>query len=235
MTTLPSHTDSAFDQDLGTLNALLHEMRGLGLAMVAEAATLIAAPDPARTEALAASDERLDTLRNAIEEKAVITIAKRQPVANDLRAIVATMRISGALERVGDMAKNIARRTLKLDGAGAPPEGLQAARRMLMRAHSDLERALGAFESGDVATAESVWRSDIDLDGMLSSLFRELLTYMAENPRSITACTHLLFIAKNAERIGDHATTVAEAVRYVASGKAFEGERPKIDSAVAGD
>lgn len=235
MTTLPSHTDSAFDEDLGRLNTLLREMSGLALAMVADCAALLAAPDPDKVDRLVATDDRLDALRSAIEEKAVITIARRQPVANDLRAIVATMRIAGALERVGDMAKNTARRSLKLDGTGTPTEGLQAARRMLLQAHRALERAMAAFEAGDPEAAEAVWRSDVDLDGMLSSLFRELLTYMAENPRAITPCTHLLFVAKNAERIGDHATTVAEAAHYVVNGMAFEGERPKIDSAAMGD
>lgn len=235
MTTLPSHTDSAFDEDLGRLNSLLREMSGLALAMVADCAALLMAPDTAKVDRLVATDDRLDALRSAIEEKAVITIARRQPVANDLRAIVATMRIAGALERVGDMAKNTARRSVKLDGAGTPAEGLQAARRMLTQAHHALDRAIAAFEAGDPAAAEAVWRSDVDLDGMLNSLFRELLTYMAENPRAITPCTHLLFIAKNAERIGDHATTVAEAAHYVVNGTAFEGERPKIDSAAMGD
>lgn len=230
MSKLPSHTDRAFDHDLEELGTAVREMGKITLAMVADAASLFGNVTPGLVDRIVATDTRLDELRDGIEQRGVITIARRQPVANDLRTIVAALRIATALERVGDLAKNVARRTVRLDGLGAPSEGLQAARRMMLRAHNNLSAVLEAYEEGDVAAAEKVWRNDTELDGMLNSMFRELLTYMAENPRAITACTHLLFCAKNAERIGDHATAVAEAVRYAVSGTAFEGERPKLDT-----
>jgi phosphate transport system protein len=230
MTKLPSHTDSSFDADLDALNALLAEMGTLALGMLADSALLLQAPDMAGIDALIATDRRLDTLRDSVEDHAVRVIARRQPVANDLRTVVAAMRIATTLERVGDLAKNVAKRSAQLDGSGAPREALQAARRMVLRARDDLQLALRAHETGDIGLAEKVWRSDTDLDGMLNSLFRELLTHMAENPRAITACTHLLFCAKNAERIGDHATAVAETVSYVVTGTAFTGDRPKLDT-----
>jgi phosphate transport system protein len=230
MSKLPSHTDRAFDQDLDELAAAVRDMGQVTLGMVADAASLFGNGASGLVDRIVATDTRLDELRDGIEQRGIITIARRQPVANDLRSIVAALRIATALERVGDLAKNVARRTVRLDGAGAPGEGLQAARRMMLRAHDNLAKVLDAYETGDVAAAEAVWRNDTELDGMLNSLFRELLTYMAENPRAITACAHLLFCAKNAERIGDHATTVAEAVRYAVSGTAFEGERPKLDT-----
>lgn len=233
MTKLPSHTDRSFDAELDALAASLAGMGVLACAMLADAALLLQSPEAARIDALLGTDRELDEMRDAVEEAAVMLIAKRQPVANDLRAIVATMRIATTLERVGDLAKNVAKRSAQLDGSGAPREAVNAARRMMLRARDDLKLALQAHETGDIGLAEQVWRSDTDLDGMLNSMFRELLTHMAENPRAITACTHLLFCAKNAERIGDHATAVAETVSYVVTGKAFSGDRPKVDTVLS--
>ena len=231
---LAPHTVTSFDEDLAALDSALREIGGLALDMTREAAGLLVAYDGDVAERIIATDRRLDALRDGLDERAVLVIARRQPVAVDLRTVVASMRVAGALERCGDMAKNVAKRAAKIDGAGAPRDAAQAVRRLGLEAARALEAALDAFETRNSAEAESVWRGDADLDGMLASLFRELLTYMAENPRAISACTHLLFCAKNMERIGDHATTVAEAARYVATGLAFEGERPKVDEAAAG-
>ena len=142
MTKLPGHTDSSFDADLTALNDAVREMAGLALGMVADAAILLPAPDTRQIETVVATDARLDALHETVEERAVLTIAKRQPVANDLRAIVATIRIAYTLERVGDLAKNVAKRAAQLDGAGAPREALQAARRMMLRARRPRPRHL---------------------------------------------------------------------------------------------
>jgi phosphate transport system protein len=233
--TLARHTDGSFDDELATLRNVLREMGGVAHAMVGDAATLLTSYDADLAERVIATDRRLDALRDAVDERAVLTIARRQPVAVDLRTIVAAMRVSGALERVGDLAKNVAKRAAVIEGGGAPREAAQAVRRLGQQAASAIDAALNAYDSGDIVAAEKVWRGDADLDGMLASLFRELLTYMAESPRAISPCTHLMFSAKNMERIGDHATAIAEAVRYVVTGSAFEGERPKVDAIGAGE
>jgi phosphate transport system protein len=228
--TLAPHTDSTFDDDLAALRAAVREMGGVAHAMVGDAAALLTAYEADRAERVIAADTRLDALRDALDERAVLMIARRQPMAIDLRAVVATMRIAGALERVGDLSKNIAKRAGMIHDGGAPRDAAQAARRLGLNAAAAIDAALAAYDASDLVAAERVWRGDADLDGMLASLFRELLTHMAESPRAISPCTHLMFSAKNMERIGDHATSIAEAVRYVATGTAFEGERPKVDA-----
>lgn len=232
MVKLPAHTDKSFDEELAALRRGVLEMGAQAAGMTAQAARLLTANDPEGVEAVLAADRALDALRESLDERAVLVIARRQPVANDLRSLVAVLRISAALERVGDLAKNVAKRSAALSGAAAPGDAVSAVRRMGDRARAGVEAAMGAYADLDPSRAEAVWREDADLDAMLSSLFRELLTHMAESPRAIGACTHLMFCAKNMERIGDHATTVAEAVNYIVTGHAFEGERPKISSVV---
>lgn len=228
--TLSRHIDSSFDDDLAALRSGVSEIGGLACSMVEEAARLLTAYDAVGAQRVIDADRRLDALRDALDERAVLTIARRQPVAIDLRAIVAAMRIAGALERAGDLAKNVAKRAGEIDGAGAPREAAQAVRRLGLQAARALAASLDAWEAGDVAAAEEVWRGDAELDGMLASVFREMLTHMAETPRAISPCTHLLFSAKNMERVGDHATSIAEAAAWVQTGSAFEGERPKVDA-----
>lgn len=230
MMDLGKHTDTSFDDDLRELRGAVMEMGDLAARMVGDAGQLLSAHEAALADQVIEADRRLDGLRDGIESRAVTIIARRQPVADDLRLIVASMRIAGALERVGDLAKNIAKRSFALEGAGGPRDAALAARRMAERARTSLLDAMQAFRAGDIATADAVWRGDADLDGMLNSLFRELLTYMAENPRAISQGAHLLFCGKNIERIGDHATTIAEAVHFIETGAKVEGERPKVDS-----
>lgn len=231
MPTLTAHTDRHFDQELAALRAQTLELGAAAVAMVADATRLLGAGDPKEAEKVVEADRRLDAMREHLDERAVIAIARRQPMAIDLRSMVAVLRLSTALERVGDLAKNVAKRSVALNGSGAPADAVAAVRRMGEHAKAAVEEALAAYANLDATGAETVWREDADLDAMLNSLFRELLTHMAENPRAISACTHLMFCAKNMERIGDHATTIAEAVNYIVTGEAFEGERPKISSA----
>lgn len=227
---LDRHTAHAFDEDLEAIAALVAEMGAGATARVAEASALLLDFNVLAMDRLIASDRRLDAARDAIDERVVLTIARRQPVAIDLRLLVAAMRVANVLERVGDLAANVAKRCGAMAAVHTPRSAVEATARLGAAAELAMRRALDAYAARDAEAAEAVWRNDETLDGMFASLFRELLTHMAEDPRSITGITHLMFCAKNFERIGDHATAIAEAARYIASGRAFEGERPKIDA-----
>ena len=167
-----------------------------------------------------ADDKKIDAMQREIEEKGTLTIAKRQPMANDLRVIIGTFRVANDLERMADLAKNIAKRVVTIDKSGEVmprvPMGFETLSRM---AKERLEAVLTAYAHNDLEAAKQVWDTDDDIDAGYSSLFRELLTYMVENPKNITACAHLLFCAKNIERMGDHATNIAESVWYAAKGE----------------
>jgi phosphate transport system protein len=175
-----------------------------------------------------ASDERIDTLEQELNDTAVMVLARRQPVANDLRAVVAALKIASDLERIGDYAKNIAKRVQPL--VQIPPVApAHAIPRMAKIAQSIIKDTLDSYVAQDADKARAAWLRDAEVDEMYTSLFRELLTYMMEDPRAISTCTHLLFIAKNVERIGDHATNIAELIYYQATGERMEGGRPKSD------
>ena len=164
---------------------------------------------------------------NAIEEKAVSTIARRQTMAVDLREIVGALRISNDLERVGDLAENIAKRALLVTEDYRINEVVLQLQRMVDLVSEQLTRVLQGYEHGDIVLALDVWHKDQEIDALNSSLFRELLTYMMEDPRNITFCSHMLFCAKNIERMGDHATNIAETVYYIVEGRQLTEERPK--------
>jgi phosphate transport system protein len=176
-----------------------------------------------------AADDQVDALQRDIEEKAVVTIARRQPMAVDLREIVGALRIANDLERVGDLAENVAKRVMLLTEEFRLNEVMLQLRRMVQLVLDQLTRVLESYERRDVAEALEVWRKDQEVDAFNNSLFRELLTYMIEDPRNITFCTHLLFCAKNIERMGDHVTNVAETVHYIVQGHPLSAERPKAD------
>jgi phosphate transport system protein len=170
----------------------------------------------------------MDKLEKDIEERAITMIARRQPMAHDLRAIIVAIRISSDLERIGDLAKNIAKRTLAVDEP--LPRSVNAGmNRMAELALEQLTDVLDAYARLDVEKAQDVWTKDSRIDALYNSVFRELLTYMMEDARTISMCTHLLFGAKNIERIGDHATNIAENIFYLVTGGAPEGQRPKED------
>ena len=224
------HTIRAFDTDLQQLAGKVAEMGRLDGEQIADAITSLLERDTALAEQVIATDDRVDDLQREIEEKAVTTIARRQPMAIDLREIVGTLRISTDLERIGDLAENIAKRVLLL----LPKEfRLNAVavqlQHMANLVRDQLARVLRSYEQRDAVLAVDVWRKDQEIDALNSSLFRELLTYMMEDPRNITFCSHMLFCAKNVERAGDHATNIAETVYYIVEGHQLTEKRPKAD------
>jgi len=227
---MSEHTAKAFDVDLQELARKVAEMGGLAEKEVAEAVDALVKHDTALAQRVIALDLATDRLQHEIEDKAVLTIARRQPMAVDLRDIVAALRLSNDLERVGDLAKNIAKRVVVLNGDFPPPKLIRGVEHLAELVLAQIKEVLDAYARRDVAKALSVWKGDDAIDAMYTSLFRELLTYMMEDPRNITFCTHLLFCAKNIERMGDHATNIAETVYYMVEGRALTDERPKGDN-----
>ena len=224
---MSTHTVKAFDAELDDLKKKIAEMGGIAEKMVSDAMDAMQKRDPIKAAAVRAMDARLDVLQREIEENAVFTIAKRQPMAIDLRDVVATIRIASDLERIGDLAKNIAKRVMLMQGDVQIPRAVTGLVHLSRLALTQLKVVLDAYGSGSVEQALEVWRADGDIDALYTSIFRELLTYMMEDPRNITFCTHLLFSAKNLERIGDHATNIAETVYYLVTGSTLPTDRPK--------
>jgi phosphate transport system protein len=223
------HTARAFDVDLQAIAHKIGEMGSLAERQITDAIEALGKRDIGLAKKVIAGDDQVDELQQQIEEKAVITIARRQPMAVDLREIVGALRISNDLERVGDLAENIAKRVLLLTDELRIDEATLQLQRMAQLVLHQLGRVIQSYEHRDVAIALEVWRKDLEIDALNNSLFRELLTYMMENPRNITSCTHLLFCAKNIERIGDHATNIAETVYFIVEGRPLTEERPKAD------
>jgi len=176
-----------------------------------------------------AMDPTIDAMQHEIEEKAILTIARRQPMAVDLREIVGAMRVCNDLERIGDHAKHIGKRVVALDGDFNPQKLIHGVEHMAALVAAQLKQVLDAYASRDLAAALAVWNGDEEVDNLCTSLFRELLTYMMEDPRNITFCMHLMFCAKDLERIGDHATNIAETVYYMIEGRPIADQRPKGD------
>jgi phosphate transport system protein len=222
------HTVRSFDEQLQALAALVAQMGGLTEAQLAAAIEAIARRDSQAAEAAVSGDGRIDALQQEIEERAVKLLALRQPMAVDLRDTLAAIKIAGELERIGDLAKNIAKRALVLNRE--PPIRLtQSLARMGKAAMGQLKQVLDAFSNRNADDAEAVWRRDGEIDEIYNSLFRELLTYMMEDPRTIGLCTHLLFVAKNIERSGDHCTNIAEVVYHMVKAGHLSAARPKAD------
>jgi phosphate transport system protein len=199
------HTAHAFDVDLQELARKIAEMGGLVEKQIVDAIEALVKHDIALAKHIIAADDQVDARQREIEERAVVAIARRQPMAVDLREIVGALRISNDLERIGDLAENIAKRVILTDELPSGEVILQLDR-MVKLVIVQLRRVLHSCAQHDLAEALDVWRRDAEIDAINSSIFRELLTYMMENPRNITFCTHLLFCAKNVERMGDHAT-----------------------------
>ena len=212
------HIVKSYEEELTQLAAEVARMGGLAEAQVASAVDAVARRDVALSEAVVGRDERLDLLEIDIEKRCIKLIALRQPLANDLRRTMAAIKIAGNLERCGDLAKSIAKRALVLTETEPVTPLTRSIERMGKLVTSRLREVLDAYSSGDLDRAISVWQRDQEVDEHYNSLFRELLTYMMGDPRTITACAHMLFVAKNLERIGDHATNVAELVHYEATG-----------------
>lgn len=223
------HTVKSFTEQLEALASTIAQMGGLCEANLADAIDAIAKRDTTRAEAVVVGDKRIDALQVQAETQALNLLALRQPMAVDLRETLGAIKCAGELERIGDMAKNIAKRAIVLNRE--PPIRLtQGLSRMGRQALTQLKMVLDAFSDRDPAAAQTVWRQDGEIDEMYNSLFRELLTYMMEDPRTIGLCTHLLFVAKNIERIGDHATNVAEVIYHMGTGGHLDTDRPKADS-----
>ncbi len=220
------HIVSAFDEELMGVRAKLAEMGGLAEEMLDQALEAVANRDAALSEEVVQRDRRLDRLEIEVEEMIIRVIALRAPVAMDLRLLVAAMKISATLERVGDLSKSIARRGIELSRERPMPL-TPSLIRMGRATHKQLSEVLDAFTSRDTALAVSVWRKDVEIDELYNSMFRELVTYMMEDPRTITLGSHCLFIAKNLERIGDHTTHIAEMTYYVVEGEPLTAERPR--------
>jgi phosphate transport system protein len=225
---MADHTVKSYDEELGSLKKLVSLMGGLAEEQLAHAITAVTKNDTKLADEVIAGDGRIDQLERQIEEKAILTIAKRQPMALDLRQIVVTIRIAADLERIGDLAKNTAKRTHAITEA-MPRKLVMSLKRIGDLAQEQLKAVLDAYSRADPEKAMQVWRSDEDIDALYNSIFRELLTYMMEDPRNIGPCTHLLFGAKNMERVGDHTTNVAENIYFLVHGRAIDEERPKKD------
>jgi phosphate transport system protein len=224
------HTVKAFDSDLQELARMVAEMGGLAERQVADAVDALARRDTALAQRVTAADAQIDALQREIEEKSVLTIARRQPVASDLREVVGALRLANDVERIGDLAKNIAKRVIALNSEFPPPKLIRGVEHMTVLLLGQLKAVLNAYARRSVAEAMAVWRGDEEIDAVCTSVFRELLTYMMEDPRNITFCIHLLFCAKNIERMGDHATNIAETVHYIIEGKPIADQRPKGDT-----
>ena len=222
------HTVRAYDAELDAITAELARMGGLAEAEVADAIRSIGDRDVALATAVIERDAQLDAFEADIQQKAIRLIATRQPVADDLRRTVAAIKISGDLERCGDLAKNIAKRTVIIVDSEPLAPLTSSIERMGELVALRLKEVLDALAARDLDRAVAVWREDHEIDEHYESIFRELLTYMMGDPRLITACAHLLFVAKNLERIGDHATNIAEDLYFEIAGEQLTEHRPKL-------
>ena len=224
------HTVKKYDEELTALRTMLAQMGGLAEDQLGKAIDALVGRDTEAADRIIATDDKIDALELAIEEKAILTIAKRQPMALDLREIMVSIRVASDLERIGDLAKNIAKRVGALDDDFQPQQVMRGVEHMTDLVLAQLKEVLDSFAHRDIAKALAVWRGDEEIDAVNNSLFRELLTYMMEDPRNISYCIHLLFCAKNIERMGDHATNIAETVYFIAEGRTLAEERPKGDN-----
>ncbi len=223
---MTEHIVKSFDDEIRHLHLIIARMGGLAEDQLANAMTAIEERDGALAVRTIESDVKVDELEREAVQQVVRILALRQPMASDLRDVIAALKISAVIERIADYAKNAAKRALALN-EGPAIQPVYAIPRMGHTARGMLKDVLDAYNAKDAEKALAVWSRDEELDELYSSLFRELLTYMMEDARSITACTHLLFIAKNIERIGDHCTNIAENVYYLVTGRQPGGERPK--------
>ncbi|CAN7221412.1 phosphate signaling complex protein PhoU [Mesorhizobium caraganae] len=223
------HIVSAYDEELKYLSKRIAAMGGHAERMVEQAIQALVNADPGLAQKVIRDDIVLDEGQREIDDKAIVIIAKRQPMATDLREIVGAIRISADLERIGDLGKNVAKRVVSVIDGRQPTSLFRGLEALADLALTQLKEVLDVYASRSVDRIGFVRDRDDQIDAMYTSLFRELLTYMMEDPRNITPCTHLLFCAKNIERIGDHATNIAETIYYIVTGDQMPAERPKGD------
>jgi phosphate transport system protein len=226
---MAGHIVTSYDADLQALDRTVAEIGGHCEQLLSNAFASLEQRDPNRAATAAASDKAIDALERRLQEQAIRIIARRQPMANDLRHVMTVIKIAGDLERIGDLAKNIAKRAIAVANETPPKSLLIGLGHMTEHALGQLKDVLDAYAERNADKAMSVWHDDARIDMLYNSLFREMLTYMMEDPRNIGVCTHLLFGAKNIERIGDHTTNIAENIHYLAHGVLPDGDRPKGD------
>lgn len=226
---MSEHTVKSYEGELEALSTQVAQMGGVAENLLQGAIDAVARRDSALADRMIESDRRIDDYERQIESMAVKILALRQPVGIDLRLTITSLRIANELERIGDLAKNIAKRALVLNRE-QPVRLTQGLVRMGRECLGQMKRVLDALAARDADGATAVWRGDEEIDELYNSLFRELLTYMMEDPRTISLATHLLFVAKNLERVGDHATNIAEQVTYLVRGAYLGEERPKGDA-----
>ncbi len=227
---MTQHIVRAYESELKELTQKVAEMGGLAEKQIVDSVDALLRSDDSLARRVVAGDRAVDRYQTEIEEKGIRIIALRQPMAIDLREIISSIRISSDLERIADLAKNNAKRVMAIGAQISLTRTTSGFESMAELAMSRVKTVLDAYARRDVDAALEVWRLDGEIDALYNSLFRELLTYMMEDPRSIGACTHLLFCAKNIERIGDHATNIAETVVYLCTGRPIEDERPKLET-----
>lgn len=225
---MSDHIVTAYDEELTDTSNKIAHMGGLAEEQLGRALDALKRQDTALADSVISSDKQIDDLERELEEQSILLIAKRQPMAKDLREVMSAIRIASDLERIGDLAKNIAKRIHALSD-DRPVRILSGLDHMGRETLEQLKHVLDAYSERNADKALQVWQHDREIDAQYNSLFRELLTYMMEDPRNIGFCTHLLFAAKNIERIGDHATNIAENVYYLVHGETLEDERPKAD------
>lgn len=223
------HTVTAFDEDMKFLSHKIAEMGGKAESMVELSVRSLVEADLDLAKKIIQDDKILDAAQKELDDKVILIIAQRQPMAQDLREVFAALRIAADLERIGDMAKNIAKRVSAVNEHNHGLKFVRGIEHLTELASAQLKEVLDAFGSRSVDRINLIRDRDDEIDAMYTSLFRELLTYMMEDPRNITTCTHLLFCAKNVERIGDHATNIAEAVYYMVTGENLDDDRPRMD------
>lgn len=224
-----AHIVKSFDQDLGRIESLLLEMGGIVETQIEECIEALVVRDGDLARKVREDDRKVDELDEQIDEATVLLIARRQPVADDLRSTVCALKVSNNLERIGDYAKNIAKRSSVISEFGQIGSSVNTLKRMSRMVQQMLREVLDAYVARDLEMAAEIRRRDEEVDHMHNTLFRELLTHMMEDARNITPGMHLLFIAKNLERIGDHATGIAEEVTFLVNGVRPDDERPKSD------
>ncbi len=224
------HIVSAFDEELGRIESLILEMGGLVETQIEDAADALVRRDIELGDRVRERDRRVDALNARIDEEVVRLLALRQPMGEDLRFAVSALKIAAALERIGDYAKNIGKRNTIIARSEILQPASRSVRRMSSLATAMVHDVLDAYLRRDLSMADEVRQRDQEVDHMHNALFRELLTYMMEDPRNITPCMHMLFVAKNVERIGDHATAIAEQVRFMLTGEIPGEDRPKADA-----
>ena len=225
----PEHIVRSYTQQLAALRDRITQMGGLVEAQVAAAAAAVVHQDSAAATQAVEQDPAVDALERDVEAQVISMLALRQPMAQDLRQIVSALKITAALERIGDYASNVAKRSIVLQQFSLP-FSLSGIANMIRLVQENLKLIVDAVSDDDEAKALQVWRADQAVDDIYNAIFRELITYMMEDPRNITPCTHLLFIAKNLERIGDHTTNIAETVHYTVTGDVLPESRPKGDT-----